>query len=85
MKKRWAFLTIAGALAVGIAAGIWLMRPMHAAMRMSVACTMLSEAEKAGYLDTRKRGLLVAELETSPALTAGDRSYVPLLGQCAAM
>jgi hypothetical protein len=82
MKKRWAFLTVLVALALGIAAGWLFMRPVQAAMRLSLSCLMLTEAEKAGYLNAEKRSALVAKLATSPALTAADRGFVPLLAAC---
>jgi hypothetical protein len=82
MKARWAILTVLVALVLGIAAGWLFMRPVQAAMRLSLSCVMLSEAEKAGYLDAEKRSALVAKLATSLALTATDRAFVPMLAAC---
>jgi hypothetical protein len=86
MKKRWALLTVLVALALGVAAGWLIMRPVQTAMRLSLSCLMLSEAEKAGYLNSDKRSALVAKLATSPSLAANDRGFVPMLGDfCARM
>jgi hypothetical protein len=87
MKKRWAFLTVLVALALGVAAGWFITRPVQAAMRLSLSCMMLSEAEKAGYLNAEKRSALVAKLASSSSLTASDRGFAPMLADpwCARM
>lgn len=87
MKKRWAFLTVLVALALGVALGWLFMRPMQVVMRLSLGCLMLSEAQKAGYVNAEKRSALVAKLAASPSLTASDRGFVPMLGEewCARM
>ena len=82
MKLRWALLTILVALALGVAGAWLLMQPVAAAMRLSIACMMLSQAEKAGYLNAEKRSALIAKLATSPSLTATDRRFVPMLAEC---
>lgn len=85
MKKRWAFLTVLAALALGVAAGWFIMRPVQAVMRLSLSCLMLSEAQKAGYLNVEKQSALIAKLADSASLTASDRGFVPMLADCARM
>lgn len=86
MKKRWALLTVLAALVLGVAAGWLIMRPVQSAMRLSLSCLILSEAQKAGYLNAEKRSALIARLATSPSLTANDRGFVPMLADfCARM
>jgi hypothetical protein len=79
MKKRWAALTVLIALVTGVAASMLYVSAARAPLRIMLSCMLLSEGEKAGYLDRRKRSALIDALATSASLDAADRTYVPLL------
>jgi hypothetical protein len=79
MKKRWALLTVVIALLAGATASMLYVSAAQAPLRIMLSCMLLSEGEKAGYLDTGKRTALIDKLETSAALDPADRNYVALL------
>jgi hypothetical protein len=86
MKLRWAFLTIVFALVLGVGATLLFMRPTQTWMRISFSCLLLSEAEKAGYLDNEKRRALLQKLAASTSLDANDRqSVIQLASACPKM
>jgi hypothetical protein len=84
MKKRWALVTIAAGLVLGVATPLLLFRSGTLRMMHTVtSCMLLGEAEKAGYLDKAKRATLVEALTNDMALPpAGRESAANLTTGC---
>lgn len=83
MKKRWAFLTMVVALALGIAGGLLFGRTAQTAMHIAFSCVLLGEAEKAGYLDGEKRRGLIEKVAAFGSLDAAERrSVTGLQSEC---
>lgn len=80
MQKRWAFLTVLVALTLGAATTLLLAQGIRASLSLSLSCLLLSEAEKAGYLNRNMRTALIQKIAASPSLSAADRKFVPQLG-----
>ena len=86
MKKRWVFVSVLIALALGAGTGLLFGRTVQAPLRLALSCLLLSEAERAGYLNREKQGALIEKLSTSPSLQAADRQFVPRLrSECSKM
>ena len=83
MKVRWALLTIAVALVLGIGAGFAFGHVARPMMQMALSCILLDEAEKAGYLDKQKRGVLIDQAAKAKSLDSSARqSVLNLKGGC---
>ncbi len=74
MRALYAWLTILGALVIGVLCGNYLVRATGPVFQLAVACQLLSEAQKAGHLDAKKRGDLLDRMAQSTALTANDKA-----------
>src|SRR5262249_29835120 len=75
MKVRWALLTMAAALVLGVGAGFAFgltARPMQVVM----GCILLKEAEKAGYLDKQKISTLIDRAAEAKSLDPSARRSV---------
>lgn len=79
MKPLAAWLTILGALVVGVAIGNFALRSVGSLIQLSAPCIMLSEAEKAGYLNAQKRSALIDQIAQSAALGDVDKAVAARL------
>jgi hypothetical protein len=72
MKRLPAVLTILGSLTVGLTAGYAAStsQVFQSALRTSLACTLLLEAQAAGYLDGPKRDALIERMAATPTFKA---------------
>jgi hypothetical protein len=82
MKKRWAFLTILAALALGAAGGFIFWRTVRPTMQMALSCMLVGEAEKAGYLHRQKRNALMDRLAQAESLDTSARQSIASLKSC---
>jgi hypothetical protein len=73
MRTSYAWLTILGALIVGVIAANIFTRAATPVLQLGVTCLLLSEAEAAGHLTPEKRSELVAKVGQSSALQGKDR------------
>ncbi len=74
MRALYAWLTILGALVVGILIGNFLVRATGPAIQLAIACQFLAEAQNGGHLDAKKRGDLLDRMSQSPALSNNDKA-----------
>ncbi len=79
MKPLTAWMIILGSLVVGAVAGNLLVRSAGPVLQLSIACIFLSEAEKAGYIDAKKRTDLIDRAAGATNLSARDRDDIAKL------
>lgn len=72
MRTSYAWLTILGALVVGIIAANVFARLAAPVWQLGITCVLLSEAEAAGHLTAEKRAELVTKIGQSSALQGKD-------------
>lgn len=72
-------MTILAALLLGVATTAVYARPARRALPTLFSCLVLTEAEKAGYLDKAKRAVLIDALAKTNSLNSAERDAVTAL------